>query len=226
MIVSVLKNIYRSYARPRALLPRVQLSEVMSLTADVHLEETSGVDGNVSLTELRCISNLVKHYKPSTVFEIGTFDGRTTLNMALNSPAAAKIYTLDLPAAQMNATKLAVAKDDKKYIDKAKSGQRYSAASGKITQLYGDSAGFDFGPYQDSIDFIFVDGAHSYEYALNDSRIALKLLRGGKGIIVWHDYDTVYWPGVTKALNQLRSTNGFQGLKHIDGTSLVYLHAF
>ena len=38
------------------------------------------------------------------------------------------------------------------------------------------------------MDFIFVDGSHSYDYVLNDSRKALSLLRGGKGIILWHDY--------------------------------------
>ena len=72
------------------------------------------------------------------------------------------------------------------------------------------------------MDFVFVDGSHSYEYVLNDSRLARRLLRkDGDGIIVWHDYGA--WRGVTRALNALyRRDSVFQGLKHIEGTTLVY----
>ena len=72
------------------------------------------------------------------------------------------------------------------------------------------------------MDFIFVDGSHSYEYVLNDSDKARKLLRDGRGVIVWHDYGD--WDGVTKALNELYSAGGdFKGVKHISGTPLACL---
>jgi predicted O-methyltransferase YrrM len=38
------------------------------------------------------------------------------------------------------------------------------------------------------MDFVFIDGSHDYDYVLNDSEVALKLLRNGRGVIVWHDY--------------------------------------
>ncbi|MBD3183553.1 class I SAM-dependent methyltransferase, partial [Candidatus Poribacteria bacterium] len=86
--------------------------------------------------------------------------------------------------------------------------------------LYGDSADFDFSPYFGTMDFVLVDGSHSYEYVLSDTDNALKLLKNGKGIILWHDYG--HWDGVTKALNELyESSEVFRSLKHIDGTSLV-----
>jgi hypothetical protein len=93
----------------------------------------------------------------------------------------------------------------------------------KICQLYGDSATFDFTPFF-GMDFIFIDGSHSYEYVLNDSRKAIQLLREGKGVILWHDYATEWWEGVTKALNDLYLNDSeFKDLKWIAGTSLVYL---
>ena len=71
---------------------------------------------------------------------------------------------------------------------------------------------------------IFVDGAHSYEYVLHDSRHALKLLKDGKGLILWHDYDKIWWIGLTNALNELYTEqNEFGGAMHINGTSLVCL---
>jgi hypothetical protein len=73
------------------------------------------------------------------------------------------------------------------------------------------------------VDFVFVDGSHSYEYVLNDSRHALKLIRNGKGVILWHDYGT-FWKGVKKALDELYlGGNEFKGLRQIEGTSLVCL---
>jgi len=43
------------------------------------------------------------------------------------------------------------------------SGTRYRGTvwEHKIQQLYGDSAAFDYTPYQGKIDFVFVDGSHT-----------------------------------------------------------------
>ena len=69
------------------------------------------------------------------------------------------------------------------------------------------------------MDFVFVDASHAYEYVLNDSRIALNLLRQGKGIILWHDYNRPeWWPGVLKALNRLYTGSpAFSRLRQIEG---------
>ena len=87
----------------------------------------------------------------------------------------------------------------------------------RITQLHGDSATFDFTPYEDRCDLVFVDGSHAYEYTVKDTETAFRLKRPG-GVIIWHDYGV--WEGVTRALEEFeRRTNA--GLKHIHGTSLV-----
>ena len=45
----------------------------------------------------------------------------------------------------------------------------------QITQLYGDSANFDFSPYAGRMGLVFVDGSHSYDYVLQDTASALRL---------------------------------------------------
>ena len=89
----------------------------------------------------------------------------------------------------------------------------------RITQLYGDSASFDFSPWYGQMDFVFVDGAHAYNYVVNDTNIALKLLNPRGGIIIWHDYGV--WKGVTRALNELRENMPSLPLVHIKDTSLI-----
>ncbi|MDE0042994.1 MAG: class I SAM-dependent methyltransferase [Candidatus Poribacteria bacterium] len=214
---------YREKA-PVPVLPKVGVATLVPEDLPIQVREPVEADGNISLVEIAVISKLIKSRDPAAVFEIGTFDGRTTLNMAANSPADARIFTLDLP--RQATTELPIDPGEEKYIDKEVSGTRFigTDCERKITQLYGDSATFDFAPYHNTIDVIFVDGAHSYEYVLHDSHAALKLLKNGKGLILWHDYDKIWWPGLTRALNELYAEQReFSGVKHIDGTSLVCL---
>lgn len=206
------------------IIPQISLSDVVSEHAFIQLREVIARDGNVSILELLVLTKLIVQYHPIRLFEIGTFDGRTTLNMAANSSSEAKIYTLDLPRKQINSTRLNLDIDDKAYIDKEQSGSRYvnTDCESKIFPLYGDSAVFDFSPFYNSIDFIFLDGSHAHDYVINDSKLALKLLRNGKGIILWHDYDG--WEGVTSALNELYKQHpAFASIRRIEGTSLVCL---
>ena len=70
-------------------------------------------------------------------------------------------------------------------MDKDVSGTRFRGTDceSRITQLYGDSATYDFSRHVGTVDLVFVDGSHSYEYVVSDSRLSLSLLRGGKGVI-------------------------------------------
>ncbi|MFH1803201.1 MAG: transposase [archaeon] len=52
----------------------------------------------------------------------------------------------------------------------------------KIKRLFGDSAAFDFKPFRRKIDFVFVDGCHTYDYMKNDTKTAFSILSKG-GVI-------------------------------------------
>lgn len=216
-------SMFRWLRKPqiKAIIPKIELSALWPDEISVKILEPDAKDGNVSLGELIVISQLIKLRNPLKIFEIGTFDGRTALNMALNSSPQTAIYTLDLAPGEAAESSTG---GDKKFIGKVETGFRFKGkeASKKINQLLGDSAKFDFAPYQNSMDFVFVDGSHAYEYVLKDSESALKIIKPG-GIILFHDYNTS-WPGVTKALNELyQNDSRFKNLKHISGTSLVIL---
>jgi len=205
------------------LLPTISLPDLCGEIPPIELASPLAVDGNISLYELVVISALVRHYDPKNIFEIGTFDGRTAVNLSANLKAG-RVFTLDLPKTEIKNTGLQLGCGDTLYIDKDASGLRFRGTrwEERITQLYGDSATFDFAPYEGTMDFVFIDGSHSYPYVMNDSKKALPLLRNGQGIILWHDYPG--WPGVSDALHELFLTNGaFRRLRTIENTSFAIL---
>lgn len=188
-------------------------------SSSFRLVEAEKRNGNVSISELGLLSLLAKSCPTkSKIFEIGTFDGRTTLNLAVNSSELSEVFTLDLP----NDTKTLFDADggEKHYIQKPESGARYKNTKyeKKINQFFGDSATFNFYPFFNKCSMVFVDGSHAYEYAKSDSDSAIKMVKEG-GVVIWHDYGV--WEGVTRALEELEEREKLN-LKHIDGTSLVY----
>ena len=206
---------------PKGKLPEVAWSRICR-SQGVVFTETKKADGNVNLAETAVLNALCRTYQPRTIFEIGTFDGRTTLNFALNSDA--EIHTLDLPAEELAGSDVTGA--DIKYVDKPVSGARFKTGPNKdlpcvkrITQHLGDSAKFDFSPWHGKADLIFVDGAHTYDFVKNDSEAAFKMLAPEGGVIVWHDYGV--WPDVAQALDEIKAARPDLPLVNVRNTSLA-----
>lgn len=163
--------------------------------------------GTGSLLELACLGYLLQNLHPQLVFEMGTFVGRTTRVLALNSPPDCQLVTLDLPAEQVK-------------HDIGMNYRRKSEAS-RVQQVYGDSRTFDFTPWYGQCDFVWVDACHDYEYVVSDTQNALKLCRPG-GWIGWHDYrHTAWWSGVTRAVRELHRE--YPRVRHIRGTTIALL---
>lgn len=205
---------------PPRTVPRVAITALTSDATEIALPEPLGADGNVTLLELLVLARLVRERQPASIFEIGTFDGRTTLALASNAPATARIRTLDLPPSAPTGHRLA--RKERRYVEKAAPGARFQGTpyAPRIEQLLGDSATFDFSPYD--AELVFVDGSHAYEYVLSDSARALDLTRGRHATIAWHDYGA--WEGVTRALNELHARDPrFAGLRWVEGTTLAVL---
>jgi hypothetical protein len=200
-------------------VPRAEVGEIAPGPTDVSLIDLEQVNGNTTLLEQLLVLSIAKRRQCKRIFEFGTFDGKTSANLSMNLPDA-QIYTIDLSAGQLGKVALPVGKCDLPFILKARTGDKLGS-SAKVIQLYGDTARFDFSSWYGTCDLVFVDACHEYEYVLNDSEIALKLLAPG-GIVLWHDYGN--WLGVTNALNDLYRRDGrFRNLRHIVATTLCLL---
>jgi predicted O-methyltransferase YrrM len=164
------------------------------------------------LAETLIIGAICQWLQPRRAFEIGTYRGATALAIVMNSPDDAAVFTLDLPPRR---------KDDGQVDDEIGSAYRRTAAGGRITQLYGDSTTFDFGPYEQRMDLVLVDGNHDERFVSVDSANALRMLKPS-GVILWDDYlwDRKYpeCAGVTRALDRLSDEHD---IANIAGTRLA-----
>lgn len=199
-------------------LKTIELEELIAGSSSdnqVIIENWVYRQGNVSLYELYCLSSIAKARKPETIFEIGTFDGRTTLHFALNTDRGTKIHTLDLPPGEIENTKLKLDAGDPQLVDKKgfRIGENYldRKEAEKITQHLSDSAKFDYAPFHGKVDMFFVDGAHSYDYVRSDTEYAMKTIKPD-GIILWHDYTNVI--DVTEYLNELSGSKQIYRINH------------
>jgi predicted O-methyltransferase YrrM len=167
---------------------------------------------------------LAKTLSPQTIFEIGTLYGDSALLFALNTPAESRIYTLDLPPDSSSSPTLATTLVDDKHVLAHARTTRYLYQShccgGKVTQLYGDSASFNYDAYKGQVDLFFIDGAHSYAYVRSDTQKALACVRKG-GVIAWHDYGRWGVNGVSKWLHQLVREG--KEIYRLPGSSLAIL---
>lgn len=196
----LMRTIYRSLKTEAITLPARSMAEIFPEANHLDVSiRCAGDLGGFSPSEMVHICQIARLTQPANVFEFGTFKGATTSNLAVNTPANAQIFTLDLPASAEGSAALELSDVD--LIRKDTIGERFlnMPEAAKITQLFGDSATFDYGPYLGRMDLVIIDASHTYEYVMSDSRIARELL-SNHGIIVWQDFPT--YPGVFRAVEE------------------------
>ncbi len=196
-----------------------------SLAARLPLIATNGEDSSpLPPRELAVLGAICLYCKPRRVFEIGTYQGGSTLVIALNTPEDTVVYTLDLDASARQTHKHGLGTGGFPQFEVG-SHYRGSPVQSKVRQLLGNSATYNFEPFLNSMNLVLVDADHTYEFVQKDTRTALALL-APLGIILWDDY---IWTegnpecaGVTRSLNELaRSRKLFQ----IEGTRLAFYRA-
>lgn len=99
--------------------------------------------GSISDLETRYICALVLGMKAEKIFEIGTYLGDTSVNLAYNADDNAKVYTLNLS-------------QEKSNFIVGKSITEHQEVAHKIIQLLEDSKEFDFSPFYNQIDLMFI----------------------------------------------------------------------
>ena len=134
-------------------------------------------------SEITSLAELVKKLKPKTVLEIGTAEGGTLFLFSRLADPRAKIISIDLPGGKfgggypkwkINLYKSFSLSSQKLYLLRENS---HSASALKhVKEIIGTAP----------IDFLFIDGDHTYEGVKKDFEMYSLLVKEG-GIIAFHD---------------------------------------
>jgi predicted O-methyltransferase YrrM len=179
-------------------LPVIQLADLVGVSSDVTVRvgAKAGRHGwSLGTGEQLVLQVLIRARGCQTAFEIGTFNGGTTRLIAETLPEDGKVWTIDLPPAEFDASQ---APDDDFSGLQVGAAYRNSTAAGKITQILGNSLEYDFSRYAGMADLVLVDGGHEYANGLTDTKTALRLVRSG-GLILWDDFEA-YWHGLVSGI--------------------------
>jgi predicted O-methyltransferase YrrM len=159
-------------------------------TARVQMPATLQAAGGTRPEELLVLATVTCVLKPKTVFEIGTFNGRTTSAFVLNAPPDASIVSLDLPpAAEAEAAGAGYITTDVTLVKERQVGSflHELQIAHRYRQLFADSMAFDPSPYAGTIELGFIDGAHALRYVRNDTE-KMAAMMAERGLVFWHDY--------------------------------------
>jgi hypothetical protein len=177
--------------------PNVRSIELSRLRGIQQVE----VNGPVARPGLLVLSALALLLECDTIFKFGGHEDETGRLLVHNLPNI-QIYSLD----RSNGA-----------IQERGSTPRAIRTDSRITNLWGDSATFDFSPYSGTIDLVHIDGSSRPESLAPDTEAAFSLL-SELGSIVWYGY--TYQPAVYEFLNDIAPSLD-RPIHHLLGTRLA-----
>lgn len=149
---------------------------------------------------------LAELFEVKTVLEIGTWRGYTAL-LLCSIPSVQSVHAIDISDGMLVPYyhKNHLLHPREFYGIRARGSPKYSLEFCDSTKRAPKPG--------ESYDMVFVDGAHDYEHAAADTRLARLL---ATELIVWHDYP--HEPGVKRAVEE----TGLTVSKIVRGSLVVY----
>ncbi|HTR37112.1 MAG TPA: class I SAM-dependent methyltransferase [Bryobacteraceae bacterium] len=187
---------YRISTWRHGRLPRHHLTQIFPGSETVHVNLVNLYQRKVGLSmdagEVMTLCAIAQFLGARKIFEIGTYDGNTTLNLAANVPDDGRVTTVDLPQNWDRQFVYNVPNNHWNVTDRNRIGIQFQGTKyeSRIRQVLGDSAKLDWTQLDGPFDLIFIDGCHYREYVKADTENALRNIRPG-GVIVWHDYGDI-----------------------------------
>lgn len=156
------------------------------------------IRGWMSDDELNWLASTASHYR--AVVEIGSYCGRSSRAIADNLPNGGVLYCVDAWKPFECVPPVITTSDEGEAVY-AEFLRNMSDVidSGTVVVRRMGSVKAAVTLNQDAVDFVFIDGDHSYEAVYQDIRLWLPVIKSG-GVIAGHDYGV--YPGVVQAVDE------------------------
>lgn len=141
------------------------------------MEYYSFLSGTSLITDIALLKGLARKFNDCSYMEIGSFRGESITAVA---DVAKECVSVTLSKDEMRAMGFS-----ENHI---KTSGVYIRDRKNITSHFHNSLTFDFSSLGKKFDLMFVDGDHSYDAIVSDTKNVFKLLKDENSVIVWHDY--------------------------------------
>lgn len=156
-------------------LPQIEIKDLSHKPASNI--ESFLLDGSSLITDLQLLVSLGGRNDINSYLEIGTWRGESVYNVAKE--------VNDCTTINLSVDEMTILGWNAKYAE------QHAILSKKnlnILHIEGNTKTLDFTSLNKKYDLIFIDGDHSYEMVLSDTRNIFKHLIHENSIVVWHDY--------------------------------------
>jgi len=155
---------------------------------DILISPISFLHGSSLPTDILLLIGLAKRIDDCRYFEIGTWRGESFLNVIRECQKATS-----LSLSKNEAKNIGMSEDFISQIDL----YLKDSKDPRMNLIRSNSMTFDFGSLDTKYDLIFIDGDHTYEGILSDTKNAIKIWsEKPNSTIVWHDY--CYYPNAVR----------------------------
>lgn len=156
-------------------LPFVDIKDLIP-SLDAEIKSFTFLDSTSRVIDIAIIQSIVKTFQKPDYLEIGSWRGESILNIAPYCQSCISVSLSKEEMVQLGFSERA-AKLDGLLLENIPN----------LKRVLHNSATFDFNSLNQKFDVIFVDGDHSYEGVLNDTRKVFPLLKDENSVIFWHD---------------------------------------
>jgi predicted O-methyltransferase YrrM len=163
-------------------------------------------------TETSILIDLVSAVKPKVMIEFGCNVGITAKRVLENVPTLTRYIGIDVAETHIPTLRCQLDEVPQRAGLYAAEDERFFLLTSPSIRLNRY--------HLESCDAVFIDGDHSLNAVIHESKLARQLTRPG-GIIVWHDYGN---PAVevTAALDRLHSTGAWP-IRSVNNSWLAYM---
>lgn len=157
-------------------LPTIDILDLIP-NLNEKIEPYSFLKGTSSLTDFILLKSLAKQFEKCSYLEIGSWRGESLSNI--------RDVTSDCTSITLSKNEMKAMNFSDNFI---KSHGIFSNRLDGIKCIEENSQKYDFRKLNKQFDLIFIDGDHTYEGILSDTKKTFPLRKNKKSIIVWHDY--------------------------------------
>jgi hypothetical protein len=157
-------------------LPSIDLLDLFP-NLDEELHNYSYLDGTSTIPDILLLKLLARKFPEGAYLEIGSWRGESIANVA--------DVLSDCTSVTLSANEMRELNFGEEFI---KVHGLFSKDHAQIKSVKANSFKLDFATLNKTFDLIFIDGDHTFEGVLNDTRKSYSVRKNENSVLVWHDY--------------------------------------